>query len=305
MSPLERLRIRLLNAVLDPFSHGTNPLENTLTFDGDSGLFGPGSVTWLVMGDIAALFGGVRALLIQFAHPEVAAGMVDHSSYERDHLGRISRTTDYISATTFGAMPEVERAVEAVRRAHRVVTGTSHRDRSYTADDADLSSWVHNALSESFLTTYQHFGPRPLTASQADEYALEQMALGNVIGATELHDTSAALSSWIGFHAAVSPSPGAQQMVPFIASPPSGRTLRLGYKLLFWAVSATIPKRIRRALGVRKYPGALALGRILSRILRWAMGSSPTWHAALIRCEASPPHDVVFRQPLPGHPPDK
>ena len=252
MAPLERLRLRMLEAVLNPFSHGSNPLGDTMSYPGDAGVFGPESVTWPLMGDVAALFGGIRALLIQFAHPEVAAGMVDHSAYERDHLGRISRTTDYVAATSFGAMPEVERAVNAVRRAHRVVAGTSHRDRPYTADDQDLSSWVHNALSESFLTTYQQFGPTRLTRDEMDRYASEQVVLGRLIGADDLPETAAALTEWIGSHPAVAASPGARQMVPFISAPPAGPMMRFGYKLLFWASCATIPKRIRRALGVRR-----------------------------------------------------
>ena len=156
---IEPLRKRIQRAVLEPFSHGSNPLAATLQHTGDPGLFGPDTVTWPVVGDISALFGGVRALLIQFAHPEVAAGMVDFSSHERDPHGRISRTTDYVAATRFGAMPEVEQALAAVRRAHRVVKGASHRNLAHTADDADLSAWVHNALSDSFLSAYEHFGP--------------------------------------------------------------------------------------------------------------------------------------------------
>ena len=152
MRIFDGVRERIQTSVLEPFSHGSQPLADTLIYTGDPGLFGPSSVTWTVMGDMAAVIGGIRALLIQFAHPEVAAGMVDHSSYELDPLGRISRTTDYVAATSYGAMPEVERAVRAVRKAHRVVQGESHRAINYTADDADLSSWVHNSLSESFLT---------------------------------------------------------------------------------------------------------------------------------------------------------
>ena len=146
--------------MLEPFSHGSNPLAATLQHTGDPGLFGPDTVTWPVVGDISTLFGGVRALLIQFAHPEVAAGMVDLSSYERDPLGRISRTTDYVAPTSFGAMPEVEQALAAVPESPPRGQGCIASEPGLHGDDTDFSAWVDNALSDSFLSAYQHFGPR-------------------------------------------------------------------------------------------------------------------------------------------------
>jgi uncharacterized protein (DUF2236 family) len=296
----ERLRSRLQGAVLEPFSHGSEPLATTLDHMGDPGLFGPESITWPVMGDIAALIGGLRALLIQFAHPEVAAGMVDHSLFERDPLGRISRTTHYVASTSFGAMPEVEQAVIAVRRAHRPVRGESHRAVTYTADDADLSSWVHNALSDSFLASYRTYGPSTLTEEEADQFAAEQQRLGTEIGADTVPATAAALASWISDRPVVGPSPGAKEVVPFIARPPAGPLMVLGYIFLYWGACAIIPHHLRTVLGVRKYPGAIVAGRMVVRILRWAMGSSPAWEAALIRSGAEMPAEIVFIQPLPG-----
>ena len=81
------------------------------------------------MGDVSGFVGGIRALLIQAAHPEVVAGVADHSRYREDPLGRLSRTSDYVTATSYGAMPEVEQAVRIVRAAHRRVIGVSHRGR--------------------------------------------------------------------------------------------------------------------------------------------------------------------------------
>lgn len=303
MGPIERMRTRMLAAALEPFSHGGDPLANTLEYDGDPGVFGPDSVTWPLMADVAALFGGVRALLIQFAHPEVAAGMVDHSGYERDHLGRISRTTDYVAATSFGAMPEVAHAVGLVRRAHKRIVGRSHRDRAYTADDYDLTSWVHNALSESFLVSYRTFGPGRFAPADADRFAAEQVKLGQVMEADQIPDTAAALSAWIADHPQIGPSPGAATVVPFIAKPPAGWSTLIGYKFLYWAACATIPRRIRSVLGIRRYPGAITAGKLMARVLRWMMGSSPAWLAALYRTGAPIPHDIQFRQPLPGNQP--
>ena len=42
----------------------------------DIGLFGPDTVTWKVNREAVLLAGGGRALLLQVAHPSVAAGVV-------------------------------------------------------------------------------------------------------------------------------------------------------------------------------------------------------------------------------------
>ncbi|MED6328609.1 MAG: oxygenase MpaB family protein, partial [Actinomycetota bacterium] len=88
-------RQRVTEAAEGLFSHAPEPLASTFDHPGDPGLFGPGSVTWRVMCDCSTFVGGVRALLVQAAHPEVAAGVGDHSSYRSDPLGRLSRTAAY------------------------------------------------------------------------------------------------------------------------------------------------------------------------------------------------------------------
>lgn len=67
---------------------------------GDAGLLGPNSVSWRVIGDAAAFVGGIRALLVQTAHPEVVAGVEQHSRYRDDPLGRLNRTSVYVTETT-------------------------------------------------------------------------------------------------------------------------------------------------------------------------------------------------------------
>src|SRR5690606_24937360 len=156
------IRQRVIRSATSPFGYADYPLARTLEYSGDPGLFGPGAVSWQIIGDVAAFAGGIRALLIQAAHPEVVAGVEEHSRYREDPLGRLSRTSAYVTATTYGAAPEVEAAVALVRGAHRGVSGRSHRGRAYAASNAAHAAWVHNVLTDSFLATYEAYGPRPL-----------------------------------------------------------------------------------------------------------------------------------------------
>ena len=281
------------------FAHADYPLANSLQFRGDPGLFGPGSATWEIVGDLSVMVGGIRALLVQAAHPEVVAGVADHSSYAADPLGRLSRTTSYVTATSYGAMPEVEQAFADVRRAHEPVEGTSHRGIRYTASSGSGASWVHNVLAESFLAAYDTFGPRPLTHERADQFAAEQARLGALLHAPELPDTRHELAVWINTHPDLDRSPGMHDTLTFLSNPPLPLSARAPYQLLFRAAAATLPPRVATILGVRSMPGAISGGRSLVSLLRWSIGSSSSWWLALERVGAPMPEGVRFRYPPP------
>jgi uncharacterized protein (DUF2236 family) len=298
VSVIDRLKDRITRRATAMFKHAAYPLQRTLDFRGDAGLCGPGSSSWQVIGDPAAFAGGIRALLVQAAHPEVSAGVSEHSRYREDPMGRLSRTSNYVTATTFGAMPEVEAAVGAVNRMHKRVQGVSHRGTEYAADVPGLAAWVHNALTDSFLTAYQAFGRTPLSAEAADRFVIEQARIGVLLAADPIPATAAALADWVLSHPDIGPSPSLDEAVAFLRKPPLPRSVRFGYRVLQGGAVATIPKSLRRVLGVRRYPGAMTMARMLVRFLRWALGSSPSWNLALVRVDAEIPSGM-FRQPLP------
>ncbi len=277
------------------FSHGPQPLVDTLDHRGDPGLCGPDSISWEVIGDVTAFVGGIRALLIQAAHPEVVAGVEDHSRYRSDPLGRLTCTSLYVTETTYGAMPEVDRAVDLVRRAHRPVEGTSERGRAYTADTPEFSAWVHNALTDSFLSAFQAYGPRRLSVTEADRFVVEQRRIGALLDADPMPATAAELSAWIAEHPALARSTGQANAIDFLTDPPLSAPVKLGYKALLSAAIETVPERIRDVIGVET--NGAPIGSRAVGALRWALGSSPAWHISLIRTGAPVPPGR-FRQPI-------
>ncbi len=295
-----RVRDRVVAGTSGLFSHGPYPLAGTLRYPGDPGLFGPGSMTWPVVGDTAVFVGGIRALLVQAAHPEVATGVAEHSRYREDPLGRLSRTAAYVTATSFGARPEVDEAVAVVRRRHRPVVGVSGRGQPYAAADPALSAWVHNSLTDSFLTAYRVYGARPCTEADADRFVAEQAQVGALLGADPRPDTAAGLAAWISGHPDLAASAGSREAIQFLLRPPLPVGVRAAYGLLFRAAVATLPARIRRIIGVPGRPVGRPAGRAAVTALRWALGSSPDWQLALARTGAAPPPGVSFRQPLPA-----
>ncbi|MDG2111298.1 MAG: oxygenase MpaB family protein [Actinomycetota bacterium] len=295
---IEKLKARVVGSTTALFSHGPQPLANTLSYRGDPGLLGPDSVSWEVIGDVTAFVGGIRALVVQTAHPEVVAGVEEHSQYRSDPLGRLSRTSVYVAAATYGAMPEVEAAVAVVRRAHVPVRGVSERDKPYSAGQPAMAAWVHNVLTDSFLVAFQTYGPRTLTADEADQFVAEQARVGALLGADPLPTSAAELSRWIAEHPALAPTRAQAQAIDFLRNPPLPVAVKLGYRLLFNAAVATVPATISRLIGLTPPRRGRATGRRSVAALRWALGSSPSWHLALVRVGAQVPPGW-FRQPLP------
>ncbi len=292
---VEQLRRRIVASATSPFSHAPYPLERTLEYQGDPGLLGPGSVSWTVIGDVAAFVGGIRGLLIQAAHPEVVAGVGDHSRYQEDPLGRLSRTSSYVTATTYGAMPEVEAAVERVRRIHRVVSGVSSRGIPYDASDPGFSAWVHNALTDSFLTAHLTYGGIELSGAEADRFVSEQTKVGALLDADPMPTTRNELTRWIEDHPDIAPSPEMREAVAFLVDPPLEPALKLGYRILRDAALVTMPDRLLDILGLDKPIGGMVVGRTAVTALRWALGYSPTWRLALTRTSAPIPSGL-FKQ---------
>ncbi len=291
------MKDRVVRQVTALFAHGPQPLAQTLSYAGDPGLLGPDSVSWEVIGDAAAFVGGIRALLVQAAHPEVVAGVEEHSRYRSDPLGRLSRTSAYVTETTYGAMPEVEAAVAAVRSAHRPVHGRSARNKPYSAGDPRLAAWVHNVLTDSFLAAFQAYGPRPLTDVEADRFVEEQTRVGALVNASPLPQTARELSSWVSSHPGIASSTAQAQAIAFLRRPPLPLVVQPGYRLLFNAAVATLPPSVSDIVGLAPVRRARGVGQASVSGLRWALGSSPSWHVALVRAGAAVPPGL-FRQPL-------
>ncbi len=129
---------------------------------GDPGLFGPQSVIWQVHRDFTPMLcGGVSALLLQMLHPLALAGVWDHSNFREDMIGRLRRTSQFVSVTTFGPTAEAERLIAKVKAIHLRVTGVGSDGTPYAASDPALLTWVHVAESSRFLASHLRYRNPP------------------------------------------------------------------------------------------------------------------------------------------------
>ena len=142
----------------------------------DSGLFGPHSILWRVNRESVVALAGTCAVLMQFAHPKVAAGVRDHSRYQVDAAGRLKRTMDLTLAIVFGPRPAAMQAVRAINSRHRTVRGPG-----YSATDPELLLWVHATLVYSAIRGYRAL-VGSLTDAEADQYYQDTKEIGVLLG---------------------------------------------------------------------------------------------------------------------------
>jgi uncharacterized protein (DUF2236 family) len=163
------------------------------------GLFGPGSMVWRVDREVAVLLGsGARALLLQVAHPKVAAAVAEHSRYRVDPLGRLHATLDAIYTFAFADSARARAAVQAINRRHAAVRGVTPRDESYSALDPHLLLWVYATLVDSSLLAYETF-VAPLRAEEREAYYDEMRRMGPLWGIPNesFPDTLPGLRTWM------------------------------------------------------------------------------------------------------------
>jgi len=166
---------------------------------GDPGLFGPDSVCWRIHGDFTSmLIGGVSALLLQALHPLALAGVWDHSNFRDDLLGRLRRTGQFVSGTTFASRADADWLIDKVKRIHLQVVGTAPDGRPYAASDPDLLTWVHVAEVHSFMQAHLRYLNPQLSTADQDRYYAEIALVAERLGARDVPRSRVQIDAYLG-----------------------------------------------------------------------------------------------------------
>jgi len=149
----------------------------------DHGLYGPGSLTWRIMGEPVMWVAGLRALYMQALHPRVMRGTWQNTSFVRpgEAWGRFVRTTEFVSVRTYGTTAQVDRAGRRVRKIHATLTGTDPDGSMFRLDEPELLMWVHCGEIGSYVDIARRSG-MGLSARDLDAFVDEQRRSAAVIG---------------------------------------------------------------------------------------------------------------------------
>jgi uncharacterized protein (DUF2236 family) len=149
----------------------------------DHGLFGPGSVTWRIMGEPVIWVAGFRALYMQALHPRVMRATWQNTSFARpgEAWGRFVRTTEFVSVRTYGTLAQVDRVGRRVRKIHASLTGIDADGSRFRLDEPELLMWVHCGEIGSYADVARRCG-MGLSAADLDEFVDEQRRSAAVVG---------------------------------------------------------------------------------------------------------------------------
>jgi uncharacterized protein (DUF2236 family) len=251
------------------------PAGRALTADrGDPGLFGPDSEAWRLDREAMLLLGaGPRALLLQIAHPSVAAGVAEHSDFRSDPWRRLDGTLRSYLTIVYGSTPSARAEIRRLNELHRGIAGPG-----YAARDPELSLWVHATLVESTIAAYDAW-LEPLSRERRARFYAETRPLGRAFGIPEkllpvdLDAFEAYYAGMLAPDGPVHPTPVARDLAQAILRPPLGPLAKLApagvgkavlpvleripvgaYAWTLWPAVGLLPDSVRAEFGLRSGP---------------------------------------------------
>ncbi len=294
--PIARLRRAVLPPVRAAFGTDRFPEEQYTEPLGDPGLFGPESVTWRIHADAAMLIGGVSAVILQTLHPLAMAGVADHSEWRQRPFQRLSRTSSFVTATTYGSTPVAERIIDVVRAVHERVVGVAPDGRRYRANDPALLGWIHAAEVSSFLSAHRRYSLLPVSPADQDRYCDEMRVVGVRLGATDLPASRAEMASYFeSVRPELVAGPLAIDTVHYLRTTPfRDRSLQVAYRIILQAAIGLLPTFARDMLALNTEPllelvTARVTANALLNVMRLAAGTPPALRQAQERCGGAVP----------------
>jgi uncharacterized protein (DUF2236 family) len=148
---------------------------------------GPDSITWKINREVVVVAGWGRAILLQLAHPSIAAGVRHHSSFRGSLLSsyrRLHSTVGAMLSLTFGDTEQMITAAAGINSIHDRVRGRVGKGAAgeeYSAHDPNLQRWVHSTLLESIPLIYELL-VGSLSLRERDRYCSEAAIMEPLLG---------------------------------------------------------------------------------------------------------------------------
>ena len=199
---------------------------------------------------------GPRALLLQIAHPSVAAGVDEHSDFRADPWRRLRGTLRSYLAIIYGSAPTARAEIRRLNELHRGITGPA-----YAARDPELSLWVHATLVDSTIVA-NHAWLGPLERDRAAAYYEETRPIGRAFGIpdaflpADLDAFDAYVAGMLAPDGPVRVGPLARELAETILHPPLPGVLAgigvppTAYAWTLWPSIGLLPPAVRDAYGL-------------------------------------------------------
>jgi uncharacterized protein (DUF2236 family) len=238
------------------------------------GFYGPDSMMWRINREAVLLGAGSAALLLQVAHPLVAEGVAQHSTFEADPFRRLHGTIATTMDLVFGDGRRAERAVRRLNGIHAGVRGevadsdARRLAASYRALDPELLLWVQVTLIVTSVRAYLRW-VGPLSPQEREQFWQEARGVGVRLGIPRTlspADWPALLIYWQRMLAPEGPihvTSTARRLSLLIVRPPLPFTPSPLVDLAALPGLALLPERLRHEFGIAWGPRRSALARRL------------------------------------------
>jgi uncharacterized protein (DUF2236 family) len=214
---------------------------------------------WKVDREMVLLLAGGRALLMQLAHPKVAAGVAEHSHFKDDPLGRLHRTMSTMWSIVFDEAPKAQAALAQVKNIHSKVRGVIRTAEpvppgtGYDALDPELLVWVHATLIDSAMVAYEMF-VKPIAQNEKSRYYDDTIELAHLFEIPEavvpesLTDFYDYMERMLSGDAIVA-GPAARSLAQEIVHP-RPLVLKMAGPLFALITAGLLPERLREGYGL-------------------------------------------------------
>jgi uncharacterized protein (DUF2236 family) len=251
--------------------HRKSAVSDDRPDEGNVGLYGPDSEMWRLNREgILLLAAGPRALLLQIAHPLIAEGVDQFSSFRVDPWSRLRDTTRSYLTIVYGSTPVARAEIARLNRLHRAFTGpvrdADARERSgvpsYAARDPELSLWVHATLVDSILVAYAAW-ISPLSGPQRARAYAETLPVGRAFGIpaellpTDIEAFDRYMTSMLGPDGPAHVSSLGRELSTFVLHPRLTAMVPAltwvppaAYDWLTWPAIALLPADVREEFGL-------------------------------------------------------
>ncbi len=249
-------------------------------------LVDPAGAYWRVNRESFLLLGGGAALLLQLAHPLVAAGVSDHSGFRDEPVRRLYRTIRTMQDIVYEDGQTALAAARQVKRVHARVQGvlregTAHfpAGTPYRASDPALLLWVHSTLLATALTTYEQFLP-PLSVVERARFYEESKTVARILGLTD-DDLPADFDAFVVYFQnmvngpELALTPTVRMLADQVIHPPISWFPRIAGDALSVATAALLPAQVRDLYNLRWGPRRQFAWRLLRRSLKETLPFMP------------------------------
>ncbi len=242
------------------------------------------SKIWQVNREMILLLAGGRALLMQLAHPKIAAGVAEHSRFQEDPLARLYRTMSAMWSIVFDERSQARAALESVERRHKQVRGVvpasepSQGGAPYDAFDQELLLWVHATLIDSAMVAYRMF-VGPSAPEERIAYYGDSQKLASLFGIREevIPATLKAFEAYMNgmlLSDEITVGPMAKRLAHDVLYP-SPWIFKPGGPLFRFVTAGLLPEKLRAAYDLRWSTRKERKLNLLARAIRAALPLVP------------------------------